>query len=140
MIICDTNLVSEVVKPVPSPRVLDWYSTQSRQNMYLTTISVAELLFGVANSPPGKRSDRRQQAIQQMIDVFFRGRVLPFGLGAARHYGQIMFHRQAIGRPITEMDCMIAAIAISWGGAVATRDAGGFLNCGVKIINPWVDN
>ena len=137
MIILDTNVVSELSAPEPAPIVLAWFARQVETDLYITSVNEAELLAGSERMPHGRRRNETIAANARIIDGTLRGRVLSFDRDAARHYAEIRAHRERIGRPISEMDCMIAAIARANGAAVATRDAGGFADCGIQAINPW---
>ena len=137
MIILDTNVVSELGKTNPDSSVLAWFARQPLSDVYLTAVSEAELGYGVANMPNGRRRNAVAAGNARVINEILEGRVLSFDRDAAWHYAEIRAHRERIGRPIGEMDCMIAAIARVNGAAVATRDAGGFADCGIQAINPW---
>ena len=137
MIILDTNVASELGKTNPDLNVLAWFARQPLSDVYLTAVSEAELGYGVANMPNGRRRNAVAAGNDRVINGILEGRVLPFDRDAAQHYAEIRAHRERIGRPISEMDGMIAAIARVNGAAVATRDAGGFADCGIQAINPW---
>ena len=137
MIVLDTNVASELSKANPDVSVLAWLARQSPPDLYLTAVSEAELGYGLAKLPDGRRRNAVAAGNDRVINEILEGRVLPFGRNAARHYAEIRAHRERIGRPISEMDCMIAAIARANGAAIATRDAGGFADCGIQAINPW---
>lgn len=137
MILLDTNVVSELMRPAPAVGVLDWFDVQDAATLWLSTVSEAELRAGVAMLPAGRRRDRLLAAVDAMIEQDFAGRMLPFDSAAARFYAGIYAARRAAGRPIMEADCQIAAIAASRGMAVATRNVGDFEGCGVEVIDPW---
>lgn len=137
MTILDTNVVSELSNPEPDPNVLAWFARQTKTDLYITSVTEAKLLADTERMPQGRRRNEMIAANARTIDETLEERVLPFGRNAARHYAEIRAHRERIGRPISEMDCMIAAIARVNGAAVATRDAGGFADCGIQAINPW---
>ena len=137
MIILDTNVVSELTRPAPDPNVLRWVSAQSPSQLYITVITEAELRYGVELLCPGRRRTDLEAAINRIIGNSFGGRVLPFEANAAPIYGEIRAARRIMGRSIKELDCMIAAIARVNGAAVATRDTGGFEDCGIEVVNPW---
>ncbi len=111
MILIDTNVISEVMRPAPVQAVLDWFSAQDAQTLYVSAVSEAELRTGAAILPAGKRRDRLISGIDAMIDEDFAGRVLPFDSRAARSYADIAVARRGAGRPILDADCQIAAIA-----------------------------
>ena len=138
MIIVDTNVVSEVIKPAPAKAVLHWLSLQDRREVYTTAITQAEVLYGVEAMPPGKRRDRLHAEIEALFDTEFVRRVLPFDAEAARWYPKIVAGRSAIGRPISQFDGVIASICRSRSAVLATRDTSDFQHCGIAIINPWL--
>ena len=137
MIILDTNVVSELLRTAPEPRVVDWLAAQDGATVYLSAITEAELRLGVAILPVGKRRTDLADMIDQIIREDFAGRVLPFDSLAAEAFAAIAAARRAMGRPIAHADCQIAAIAQAVGATVATRNTQDFANCGVKLINPW---
>ena len=139
MIILDTNVVSELMRPDPDPGVVDWVAGQAAINLYLSTVSEAELRYGIEILPTGARRDRLLAEVEGMLREDFAGRVLPFDSAAAQSYAAIAAARRAAGRPINHADCQIAAMARSRGASVATRDINGFEGSGVDIINPWSD-
>ncbi len=139
MIILDTNVVSELIRPRPAVRVFDWVVRQAARRLYLSSISEAELRYGVEVIPEGSRRRNLRVAVEGLLGEDFAGRTLPFESDAARAYALIAASRRAAGRPISRPDCQIAAIARSVGASVATRDTDGFEGCGVDVVNPWSD-
>jgi toxin FitB len=137
MILIDTNVVSELMRSSPAPKVLDWFGIQDTPNLFLSAVSEAELRAGAAYLPAGRRRDRLTAAIDGMLAEDFGGRILPFDSAAAKSYAVVAAARRAAGQPIAEADCQIAAIALARGAAVATRNVIDFLGCGVEIIDPW---
>ena len=137
MIILDTNVVSEILRPVPEQHVVDWLAAQDGAVIYLTAITEAELRHGVAILPEGKRREGLAAMIDQIVREDFAGRVLPFDSPAAEVFAVIGVARRAIGRPILQADCQIAAIARVHGATVATRNTPDFADCGINLINPW---
>ena len=137
MIVLDTNVLSELLRPTPAPQVEAWLAAQDGTNVYFTAVGEAELRHGVAILPAGRRRDALVQAIEGMLDEDFRDRILPFDREAARAYAAIAAERRAAGRPISQFDCQIAAIARAQGASVATRNTGDFEGCGVAVIDPW---
>jgi toxin FitB len=138
MIILDTNVVSEAMQLSPSPAVMRWYSdARSSGGLFLTTITVAEILYGVALLPPGKRRDKLQAEAEATFVHDFPGRLLPFDEQAARLFGDIATGRRRQGRPINELDAQIASIARAHGAPLATRNVADFKACGVQLVNPW---
>lgn len=139
MIILETNVVSELIRPRPAVRVIDWVVRQTAGRLYLSSISEAELRYGVEVLPEGSRRRNLRVAVEGLLSEDFAGRILPFESDAARAYALIAASRRAAGRPISRPDCQIAAIARSVGASVATRDTDGFEGCGVDVVNPWSD-
>ena len=138
MIVLDTNVVSELMLPHPADSVVEWVIRQPAQDLYLSTISEAELRYGAEILPAGRRRERLLAEIEGMIGEDFAGRVLSFDRAAAHAYAEIAAARRAAGHPISHADCQIAAIARSAGASVATRDEDGFQGCGLDVINPWL--
>lgn len=136
MIILDTNVVSEFMRSEPHPGVIAWADSIPRGELWITTITVAELAAGVALLPTGARKLQLGEDLQQMLNAF-DGRVLAFTTGAAPHYGGVVAARTRIGRPVSVPDAEIAAIAIEAGAAVATRNTLDFEGVGIDLIDPW---
>ena len=139
MIVLDTNVISELMKPAPAAEVARWVAGRPATMLYTTCVSQAEVLHGIALLPAGKRRAALEVAAEAMFDEDFGGRVLPFGGEAARAYAQIAAHRHRSRRPISQFDAQVAAIARSARFAVATRDVRDFEDCGISLLNPWVD-
>ena len=137
MIVLDTNVVSELMRPSPVASVIEWVARQAAPSLYLSTISEAELRYGVEILPAGQRRDRLRGEIEGMLQEDFAGRVLTFDRSAAQAYAVIGAARRAAGRPIGHADCQIAAVARSIGAPVATRDVSDFEGCGIEVIDPW---
>ena len=137
MIILDTNVVSELMRPAPDATVMDWVAGQEATNLYLSTVSEAELRYGVEILPSGARRERLLDEMEGMLNEDFAGRILPFDSAAAQVYAAIAASRRAAGRPINHADCQIAAIALSRGASVATKDIDDFERCGIDVIKPW---
>ena len=135
----DTNVVSELTSDRPDANVLAWFAKQKKSDFFITAITEAELLFGVENLPFGSYRDALLAGDRRMVDEVLGGRVLSFDRQAARYYAEIRAVRERLGRRISHLDCMIAAIARVHGATVATRDVGGFRNCGIDVVNPWTD-
>lgn len=139
MIVLDTNVLSEAVRVAPARRVLDWLAGQPSSRLFTTTVSEAELLYGVALLPVGKRRASLEEAARRMFEEDFADRVLPFDRAAASAFAAIAAARRKRGHPIREFDAQIAAIAHIHGAAVATRNVADFRDCGVAIVDPWND-
>ncbi len=139
MITLDTNVISEMIRPIPDQNVLEWMARQSPRDLYITSVTDAELRYGVAIMYPGRRRRELESAVLRMIETVFDGRILPFDKDAAPIYAEIRASRRIMGRPVKELDCMIAAIARVRGAAVATRNQRDFEDCRVEVVNPWTD-
>ena len=137
MIVIDTNVVSELMRPTPEPAVMTWFSAQDSAELYLTAVTEAELRAGAAILPAGRRRERLTAEVDAVVREDFAGRVLPFDSAAARAYAAIAASRRSMGRPILEADCQIAAIARASDAAVATRNGADFERCGIALIDPW---
>lgn len=137
MILLDTNVVSEPLKVVADRNVIAWIDAQLIETMYLSTISLAELRFGIAVLPEGKRKDALHSNLEQRVISLFSGRILPFDDAASRAYASLRAHARASGHAIAPTDGYIAAIATANGFAVATRDKSPFEAAGLTVINPW---
>jgi predicted nucleic acid-binding protein len=138
MIILDTNVLSEAMKPSPSARVLSWLAEHPPSRLFTTTITQAEILYGLELLPAGKRRAALESAVEAMFEEDFAGRILPFDCNAARMFPQVAAARRAAGRPATQFDAQIAAIARSRGAILATRNTSDFEHCGVAVLNPWI--
>jgi toxin FitB len=137
MIILDTNVFSETVKPRPEPQVLAWLAAQRYRDVFLTAITTAEVLHGFGRMPVGKRRAQLESAVDALFRHEFAGRILPFDEAAAISYAQVMGGREAAGRPIQTCDAQIAAIARVHSAVVSTRNTKDFELCGVVLVNPW---
>lgn len=137
MFVIDANVASELTRPEPTRSVAAWISGRDARDMYLTAVSEAELLYGVAIMPTGKRRNALQAAMIRWLDLGFGERILPFDSAAARVYAEVAAERRRAGRPIGEADCQIAAISGSRGAVVVTRNVRDFKDTGVRVIDPW---
>jgi predicted nucleic acid-binding protein len=137
MIVLDTNVLSEVLRPAPEPRVLAWLDEQPANSVFTTAITQGEILYGIRLLADGQRRRRLWDAANAIFDDDFAGRVLGFDSDAAGHYAQIGASRRAAGRPISQFDATIAAIARSHGATLATRNTKDFDGCSVEVVNPW---
>jgi len=136
MILLDTNVISENFRVNPNPLVLDWINSQTESNLYLCAPVVAELRFGAERLAPGRKQTNLLAALNQ-AENYFSGRILPFDIGAVAAYSRLMVKHEQMGRRIELMDALIAAIALTNGAAVATRDTRDFADLGLDLINPF---
>ena len=138
MILLDTNVISEFMRPEPSPMVAAWMRRQSVSELWLSSVVVAELLAGVELMASGRRKQAFRGYVEHAVAVEFRKRILVFDLPAATAFSTVRAIRQQIGRRIRSIDAMIAATALSNGAALATRNTSDFEHCGLQIVNPWL--
>lgn len=136
MTILDTNVVSELMRPRPQSVVLDWLANQPAEQIHVTAITVAEVLLGIELLPAGKRRESIQAAADRTFEVF-GGHILAFDEGAAHAFSLIASSRRKKGKPMSEFDAQIAAIARAHGATLATRNIADFQGCGVQVVNPW---
>jgi predicted nucleic acid-binding protein len=137
MIVLDTNVLSEAMKPSPSVQVLRWMAGQPAGLLFTTAINRAEILYGLELLPKGKRHTALWSAAEAMFEKDFAGRILPFDTEAAGMFAEIAAERRKLGRPISQFDAQVAAIARAHGAAIATRNTSDFDRCGVVVVDPW---
>ncbi|OAP46173.1 type II toxin-antitoxin system VapC family toxin [Sinorhizobium americanum] len=137
MIILDTNVLSELLAPIPSVLVEAWLAEQPPASIFTTTVTQAEILYGIRIMSEGRRRRELEAAIALIFREDLSGRILPFDGEAADAYASIASQRRKSGRPISQFDAQIAAIALSRGAALATRNVSDFAETGVAIVNPW---
>jgi len=138
MIVLDTNMLSELMRPTPSPAVVAWVTAQPRATLYTTAINQAEILYGIAIQPDGKRRAGLAAAADAIFTEEFVGRVLSYGPAAAVRYAEIVAARRQAGKPIEAFDALIAATALAAGAGIATRDVSGFEGCNLPtLVNPF---
>lgn len=137
MILLDTNVLAELMRPAPAASVESWLSGQPVVGVFISAITEAELRYGLALLPEGQRWRRLVDQAEAMLTEDFSGRILPFDSPAAAEYTRIAASRRLAGRPISQADAQIAAIARSRGATVATRNVADFQDCGVDILDPW---
>jgi toxin FitB len=137
MIVLDTNVLSELLRQRPAEAVQRWLVARPLGNLFTTTITEAEMLFGVALLPKGKRRSALEEAVTGLMEVDFAGRVLPFDTLAARAFALVAAERQRAGRRMSQLDAQIAAIVRSRDATLATRNHADFEGCGVDVVNPW---
>ena len=137
MIILDTNVVSELMRPAPEARVLHWFSSQAAEDLHVTAVTMAEILYGVELISAARRRDVVRAGAEKMFEAAFADHVLTFEDRAAHAYSQIASSRRRQGKPISGVDAQIAAIARVHGATLATRNPYVFEECGVRLVNPW---
>lgn len=137
MNLIDTNVISEVMRISPSLRVVEWLNQQDAGSLYISTVTIGEIEYGLRILPEGKRRQELKERFERFIKRAFTQRILAYDEAAARAYGDLMGFRKELGRPMSVPDGQIAAIARSAGLAIATRNIGDFEACGVKLIDPF---
>lgn len=138
MIVLDTNVVSEAMKPEPDATVRAWLNDQAAETLYLSNVTLAELLFGVRALPAGKRKNMLDRTLNELLELF-KGRILPFDTDAARRYADLAVTARNDGRGFPTPDGYIAAVAASRGFIVASRHRSPYEAAGVTVISPWKD-
>jgi predicted nucleic acid-binding protein len=138
MIVLDTNVVSELMRDEPNPTVGAWVDRQAADQLALTAITIAEILYGIRLLSIGRRRSTLDGAFARFLEQGFRSRILHFDGRAADHYARIVVERQRSGRRLETLDAMIVGIALAQGAQIATRDTADFEGCGVQIFNPWI--
>jgi predicted nucleic acid-binding protein len=139
MVLLDTNVVSELMRPESSPVVLKWLSRQQAPELYSSSVSLAEIFYGIELLAAGKRRNDLLAGAERMFTKVLVGRVFAFEDEAARAFARIASSRRKAGRPIAELDAQIAAIAHVHGATLATRNTADFEGCGIRLVNPWRD-
>ncbi|CAG2161336.1 type II toxin-antitoxin system VapC family toxin [Cupriavidus numazuensis] len=139
MIVLDTNVLSELMRAEAEPAVIDWLDRQAPDALTITAVTAAELLYGIARLPDGRRKSRLREAALEILDEEFAERVLPFDENAAVHYAALVSQRERAGRPISMADAQIAAICRHHAATLATRNGKDFEGVGVVLANPWGD-
>ncbi|MBR8376181.1 type II toxin-antitoxin system VapC family toxin [Burkholderia cenocepacia] len=137
MILVDTNVISEPLRREPNAAVIEWLDAQNVETLFLAAISLAEMRFGVAALPEGRRRDWLEQSIEQRVVPLFRGRVLPFDDAASKEYASLRAKARGTGNAMASADGFIAATAAANGLIVATRDVAPFEAAGLRVIDPW---
>jgi predicted nucleic acid-binding protein len=137
MIILDTNVLSELMRPEPSPRVVAWVAKQPATELFTTSITEAEVFYGIELLTKGKRREGLLAAAEAMFAEDLAGRIFGFESDAARVFSKIAAHRRALGRPIRHADAQIAAIVQVRGAKLATRNVADFADCGLDVVDPW---
>lgn len=139
MILLDTNVISELMRPAPDPRVTSWLDDQARDHLRICAISVAEIKRGIWRLPDGKRKERLWVVFERALTISLNSVVLSFDEGAASAFGELAAKRQKAGFNTEMLDLMIAAIALTNDAKLATRNTRDFEGCGLELINPWLE-
>jgi toxin FitB len=137
VIVLDTNVVSAFMKPTPTPTVVAWLDGEASRTLFISTVTIAEIGFGIRSLPVGRRRQDLSEKFEAFLQRAFSGRILDFNLEAAHHFADLMSHRRSIGRPMSPLDGQIAAIARAHGFAVATGNVRDSQACGIEVINPF---
>lgn len=140
MILLDTNVLSELVRPEPDRGVTEWLDSLDPTAVATTAITAAELLYGVARLPAGRRKERLGEAIHGLIEEDLEGRVEPFDAAAAGRYAELHGDRERAVRPISAADAQIAAICRKLGATLATRNTSDFEDTGIDLLDPWQES
>ena len=133
----DTNVLSELLRAVPSPAVMAWVAAQPAESLCISSVTQAEMLLGARLLPTGKRRQSLERALVAMFEEDFAQRILPFDSAAVSAYVDVVSSRRAAGRPISQFDAQIGAIALHHGDKLATRNVGDFEGCGLSLVDPW---
>jgi hypothetical protein len=136
VILLDTNVVSEAMKPEPHAAVRDWLDAQAAETLFVSSVTITELMFGIGALPHGKRKDKLSAALDGVLELF-ADRILSFDTEAARRYADLAIQARAAGKGFPTPDGSIAAIAAARGFAVASRDTSAFIAAGLRVIDPW---
>ncbi len=136
MIVLDTNIISELMKASPSKTVIEWIDKQEVTQLFVTTITIAEISYGIHALPKGKKRQLIEAAFHYAIHDAFNHRLLEFTEDAAHVYGKIMGERKQLGQPLSILDGQIAAIALVEKAFLATQNVRDFANCGLRLLNP----
>lgn len=139
MIVLDTNVVSELMRSQPDARLMTWFERQPAAGLFTTTLTQAEIFYGLALLLDGRRRQALTAAARLMFDEDFAGHILPFDVEAASIYPEIAADRRQIGKPISQVDAQIAAIVRSRGARLATRNTRDFSDCGITVVDPWTE-
>ena len=137
MILLDTNVISELMRPQPEPKVLAWADALDPEAVAITAMNEAEILHGLARLPDGRRKRELLQSWEALMAELFAGRIWPFTSDAAHWYAELLCRRERAGRSMATADAVIAATALAQGASLATRDGADFADLGIALINPW---
>ena len=133
----DTNVLSELLRAAPNPAVVAWVIAQPGESLFVSSVTEAEMRLGVCLLPAGRRRQALEIAVAAMFAEDFAGRIRPFDTAAVPSYVDIVWKRRATGRPISQFDAQIAAIALCHGDNLATRNVSDFQGCGLSLVDPW---
>jgi predicted nucleic acid-binding protein len=136
MIVVDTNVVSELMRPVPSTAVLDWMEVNDGPDLYTTAVTVAEVRYGIERLARGRRRDQLDEIAGEIVSSFAH-KILPFDVVAAQRYGVVVSHRDELGMSIDALDAQIVAICAAVRAPLATRNVADFRETGIEVVNPW---
>jgi toxin FitB len=137
MIILDTNVISELMRPTADAHILRWFSSQAAEDLHVTAVTMAEILYGIELISTSRRRDAVRAGAEKMFEAVFGDRILGFEERASRMFSQIASSRRRQGKPMSEFDAQIAAITRVHGATLATRNPYVFEGCGVRLVNPW---
>jgi toxin FitB len=137
VIVLDTNVVSELARPRPSPEVVDWVDAQDSANLVITAVTAAEIRAGVALLPTGRRRRQIAERMESLISETFAGYVLAFDVDSTGHYAKVVATRTRAGQPISGLDAQIAAVCAQHGATLATRNIDDFDGLELNVVNPW---
>jgi len=137
VIVLDTNVISELMRPQPESRALAWANGLDPEAVSMTAMNEAEILHGLARLPDGRRKQQLQQSWDLLVAELFVGRIWPFTSKAAHWYGELLWRRELLARPMATADALIAATALAHGVSLATRNVADFAEIGLELINPW---
>jgi|SRR5579862_1377737 len=138
MIILDTNIISELMKQTPSAEVLAWLDKQEASALYITTITIAEIAYGINALPNNNRKKSLEYAFNKVIQTAFKHRILNFDEPSSHEYGKLMGRRKNLGRPMSILDGQIAAMTLSQEATLATKNIRDFSDCDFDLINPFL--
>ena len=138
MIVLDTNVLSELMRPQPDPQVMAWANGLEPRAIAITAMNEAEIVHGLARLPAGRRQQLLRQSWEELMAALFDGQALPFSSEAAHWYGQLVSRRERMARPISTADAVIAATTLAHGAQLATRNISDFKAIGLELVNPWM--
>jgi hypothetical protein len=139
VIVLDTNVLSELMRPSPASTVEAWIASHPASSLYISTITQGEILYGIGILPRGRRRTALEHAAEAMFEQDFADRILAFDSAAARSFASIGAERRRRGQAIGQLDAQIAGIARSRNAAIATRNSDDFDHCGIEVFDPWSD-